>query len=156
MNAVHRDPPEPRFSRRVSSPFCSAWSGRLTTSTYRIGARAYRPGVILRAGLVGGVVSLASDVAWNSITPPGASDLWALAAVAIGAVIWATVGYVASRGVSVRSGSAAAVLVLAIDAGIAKLRVQLRRPSETSGRLGCLEARGTGLAVPSHRLRACH
>jgi len=28
--SVHRDLPEPQFSRRVSSPFCSARSGRLT------------------------------------------------------------------------------------------------------------------------------
>ena len=29
--SVHRDPPESQFSRSVSSPFCSARSGRLTT-----------------------------------------------------------------------------------------------------------------------------
>ena len=75
--------------------------------------------MILRAGLVGGVASLAVDLAWNSITPAVASDLCYLGAIGVGTVIWASVGYVASRGVSIRSGSAGAVVALAIDAVIA-------------------------------------
>jgi hypothetical protein len=79
--------------------------------------------VIFRAGLIGGVVSVVFDVAWSLATHPatGSDSVLENGSLLVGVAVWIGVGYVASRGISIRSASAAALLALAIDAFIADL-----------------------------------
>jgi hypothetical protein len=82
----------------------------------------YRRRVIVRAALVAGLVSLVNDVAWNVATPAmGCGWVCENGSLAVGLTIWTAAGFVASRGVSIRSASAAAVLAFAIDAVVADM-----------------------------------